>query len=402
MTRKEMDSGLLRELRNVVRHVNGFGATQTFDYMSLAFPKEEFKGIRRVILTGCGDSYCAAVAAKPVFENTESFKGTGMLPGTPTEALRNIEFTRYYNTYLGWDPLQVDRYLVGAVSVSGNPVRPREALQRINELGGHSVAFTNNATGLFAQTAQHTIDFQMAPSENAVPNVRSYQASLWSLMTFGLYMSACKGQMSWEEADRQRLAALKYVNAFKANVLDEIEEHAFEISSKWEADGIEQMEFIGDGADYATAFFGSAKMVESFGGLTTYDDSEDWCHINYFNRKPDKIGTFIIANTTSPAFSRELETISVSAEMGRPTVVISDGDKSLFPDNCEVFTLPKPEYTWANPLMEHLPMDYVAAFTGLLRGEMPYRHYPDKVSKQMSKADPVAKRFTKSELVIVK
>ena len=45
------------------------------------------------------------------------------------------------------------------------------------------------------------------------------------------------------------------------------------------------LEFIGDGADYATAFFGSAKMVESFGGLTTYDDSEDWNHINFFTVK---------------------------------------------------------------------------------------------------------------------
>ena len=397
-----MDSGLLRELRNVVRHVNGFGATQTLDYMSYVYPQEELKKIRRVILTGCGDSYCAGVAAKPVFENTETFKGTGMAPGTPTEAPRNIEFTRYFNTYLGWDPLTVAGYLVAAVSISGNPVRPREALARINEIGGHSLAITNNATGLFAQTAEHVLDLQMAPSEGGVPNVRSYQASVWSLMVFGLYMSACKGQISWEEAEKQRVAALKYVNEFKASVNDEIEAHAFEISKKWEEDGIEQMEFIGDGADYATAFFGSAKMVESFGGLTTYDDSEDWNHINYFKRKPEKIGTFIIANTSSPAFSRELETINVSAEMGRPTVVITDGDASLFPSKADVFTLPKPEYKWVNPLMQHLPMDYVAAFTGLMRGEVPYRRYADKVSKQMQKTDEVAGRFTKSKLVVVK
>ncbi|MGI5888113.1 MAG: hypothetical protein ACOX6J_01890 [Oscillospiraceae bacterium] len=400
MKHNEMDSGMLRELRNNVRHINSFGATQTFDYMHAAYPEDEIKKIRNVILTGCGDSYCAGIAAKPVFENTETFKGTGMAPGTPTEALRNIEFTRYYNTYLGWDPLTVGSYLVCATSVSGNPVRPREALARINELGGHSAAFTNNPSGIFAQTAEHVIDYQMAPSEKNVPNVRSYQASVWSLMVFGLYMSACKGQISWEEADKQRMAALEYANSFKASVIAEIEEHAFDISRRWEEDGVDLMDFIGEGADYATAFFGSAKMVESFGGLTTNDDAEDWNHINYFNRTPSKVGTFIVANTSSPSFSRDLETINVAVDMGRPVVVITDTDQKLFPDDAEVFSLPKPEYKWANPLMEHLPMDFVAAFTGLLREESPYRRYENATSRQS--LDVGAARFTKSELVIVK
>ena len=56
MTSKEFDSPLLRELRKNVPNMNGFNATQTFDYFASVMPPEEVVKYRRVILTGCGDS----------------------------------------------------------------------------------------------------------------------------------------------------------------------------------------------------------------------------------------------------------------------------------------------------------------------------------------------------------
>ncbi len=399
MTSKDYDSAMLREIRNSVAHLNSFNATQTFDYLASCMPPEEIAKYRRVILTGCGDSYCAGIAAKPVFENVESFKGTGMLPGTPTEALRNIEFTRYYNTYRGWDFNGPNAYrtLVCAVSFSGGPMRPREAMARINAVGGGSVAFTGNNNSNFAKEAKWVVNYNMAPGEPDVPQVRSYQASCFSLMMFGLYMSYCKGQMTRAQADEQRLAAMQYVNSFSGKVLADIEEKAFALAEKWEAIGVDLMDFVAEGADYATSFFGSAKMVESFGGLTTHDDAEDWLHINYFNRTPEKVGTFIIANETSPSFGRDLETIKVMVDVGRPLAIITDAeDISVFPEEATVFQLPKPKYRWANPLMQHIPMDYVAAFVGLMRGEYPYRR-----NQAPHDRDPHASRFIQSKMVVL-
>ena len=177
-----------------------------------------------------------------------------------------------------------------------------------------------------------------------------------------------------ELALRQRTAALQFVNAFAGAVQQEVEEHAFEIASRWEKEGgIEVMDFVSDGPDYATSFFGSAKMVESFGGITTHDDSEDWCHINFFIRKPRNVATFVVANTTSPSFGRMLEAIRAMSAIGRPLVIVSDAAADVFPAGADVFTLPKPAVAWANPLMQHLPMDYIAAFIGGLRGCAPYR-----------------------------
>lgn len=389
MNVKDFDNPMLKEIRSTIANYNGFNKTQSFDYYKSVVPMEELKAYENVVLTGCGDSYCSAVAAKPVFEGASA-------EGIETEALRNIEFTRYYNTYKGWDDAS-DKYLVGAVSISGGPVRPREALARINNLGGASVAFTNNPASEFAKVAKYVIDLHIVPSEDDVPLVRPYEGSTFSLMMFGLYMNVAQGKMTLEEAEAQRAAAMEYVNSFDGEVLDTIEEQALALSEKWEALGVDQMDFVGDGADWATAFYGSAKMVESFGGLTTNDDSEDWCHINYFNRTPEKVGTFVVANENSGSFGRCLETIRVMNAIGRPTAVITDADDlSVFPEGVDVFKLPKAKVAWANPLMQHLPMDFAAAFIGELKNVPPFR-----LDSAVHDIDRPAYRFKKSEMVIV-
>ena len=48
---------------------------------------KEILDAREVIITGCGDSWMAGIAMKPVFEQVAGVKVTPM---------RNIEFTRYY------------------------------------------------------------------------------------------------------------------------------------------------------------------------------------------------------------------------------------------------------------------------------------------------------------------
>ncbi|MGI5888577.1 MAG: hypothetical protein ACOX6J_04275 [Oscillospiraceae bacterium] len=359
-------------LDQMTRVLGSFGITArncTLDYISGVIPEKAMQDARKFILTGCGDSYCAGIAAKPVFENKESSTKTGMTPGTPTEALRNIEYTRYYNTYCGWegDNFYDLAHALIAISNSGGPRRPLEALMRAKKHGRTAIAVTSNLGGPFAQAADYVVEMFYDKSDGHV-NVINYVTSLYTCMMIGLYASVCKGQMTLEEAERQRKSAIRYVNSLVGEKYEEISEHAMDMSERWSAAGVDYMDFIGDGPDWATAFFGSAKMVESFGGLTTNDDSEDWNHINFFNRSPEHIGTFLIANEESPAFSREVETAATAAAIGRPLCVITDTDKDVFPKSADVFHMPKSEFKWIMPLMEHLPMDFVAAYWGAIKG----------------------------------
>ena len=396
MKHTEYKSALLDQIRNSVRDVNEIAAAEPFELFESCVPEPVAASCKQVFLTGCGDSYCAGIAAKPVYENAESFTGTGMVPGTPTQALRNIECSRYLNTYKGWEPLTLAGNTVCAVSISGAPSRPTEAVKRMNAIGGKSIAFTTNPNGELAKNATYVIPMHL-PACGHAPNVTSYYSSLFSLMMFGFYMSRAKGQITPAQADACRLGLLQYANSYSGSVMDRLSQQAFDLAEKWEADGVNNMDFIGDGPDYATAFFGSAKMVEAFGGLTTNDDSEDWCHINYFIKDTDHIGTFIVANTGSPSFNRELETIRVACELRKHVAVITDGDPALFPDNAVVFQTPKPKSPWMAPLMQHIPMDFVAAYIACFRGTKAFRE-----DSPVHQQDGVCKRFRQSKIEVVK
>ena len=395
MEYNEYNSPLLEQIRNSVKDINTIAANETLQYIENCIPRDAIKDTSNVLITGCGDSYCAAIAAKPVFENAETSTSTGMVPGTPTKALRNIDFTRYYSTYDGWNVLTSERNLLCAISISGSPARPNEAALRIKEHGGKSVAFTANPDGKLAGNCDYVIPMTL-PDYELAPNVTSYYSSMFSLMMFGLYMSVSKNQISIEEAEECRKQLLAYVNSYDDECMERLSKQAFELAKKWEEDGVDNMDFIGDGPDYATAFFGSAKMVESFGGLTTNDDSEQWCHINFFIKDTDHIGTFIIANSESKAFSRELETIRIACNLRKHVAVISDADESLFPENVIVFKVPKAKRIWMHPLMEHIPMDFVAGYIGCWRGHQPFRNGEEPFCEDIDAA-----RFRNSEIEII-
>lgn len=396
MEHNEYQSALLSQIRNSVRDVHTIANAETFAFFAACVPEEVAAACKRIVLTGCGDSYCASIAAKPVFENAEAFTGTGMVPGTPTEALRNIEFSRYYNTYKGWEPTTLTGNTVCAVSISGAPRRPTEAVMRMNAIGGKSIAFTTNPNSELAKQAQYVIPMCLPPCDHA-PNVTSYYSSLFSLMMFGFYMSCAKGQITQAQADRCRIGLLQYANAYSGSVMDRLSKQAYDLAVQWEADGVDNMDFVGDGADYATAFFGSAKMVEAFGGLTTNDDSEDWCHINFFLKNRDKIGTFVVANSTGPSFGRLCETIRVACELRHHVAIITDADASQFPENAVVFQTPKPAAPWMAPLMQHIPMDFVAAYIACMRGTGAFRQ-----DSPVHQRDGACDRFRKSRIEIVK
>ena len=184
----EYTSPLLQQVKNSVKDLEEIAEKETFEFLEKCVPYEVVKGIGNVYITGCGDSYCAAIAAKPVFENADTSTLTGMVPGTPTKALRNIDFSRYFNTYGGWNPLTLDRNALLVISISGSPARVNEAAIRINEHGGTSIAFTGNEEGKLAHNCKYVVPM-IVKDYGLTPNVSSYYSSIYSLMMFGFYMS---------------------------------------------------------------------------------------------------------------------------------------------------------------------------------------------------------------------
>lgn len=397
MTHRDCDNALLTQVRNAAQTVLSMSETFTFSYLEKCLPAEALQKVQKVILTGCGDSYCIGVAARPCFESE------GAYPGFQAEALRNIEAARYYRTYVGWGEKKAEDHLICAVSITGSPVRPREALARINQLGGISVAFTDNENSLFAREAKYAVrinvpqdHYKPGVTDEECPGMTSYIAGCYAVMMFGLYMCVCKGLMTKQQAEEQRQAAIEYARAFTPEVIDDLEEKAFRFAEKLQADGFDCMDFIAEDQEFATAFFASAKMVESFGAVTTHDDAEDWCHINYFNRNPARIATFLMANPSSPSFSRDQETATCAVAIKRPLAIICEDTADGLPEQAWTFKMPTPKYRWINALLQHIPMDFIAAYLGIFRRQMPVG-----ISSELHERDAACARFKKSEQVFV-
>src|SRR5260370_7449422 len=102
-------------------------------------------------MIGCGDSYCAAVAARSFM-----MEATGRMV-EPVEAL---EFSRYLVSYIP------ARSFVFGVSNSGTVSRTIEGVRLARERGAWTFAVTVSATNRLAETAETLVKV------NATPNIK--------------------------------------------------------------------------------------------------------------------------------------------------------------------------------------------------------------------------------------
>ena len=162
MSYKSYQSQMLAQIRGSMEDIGRLSASITFEEFQKSLPLETAKRINTILLIGSGDCLCAGQAVKEWFEHY----------GINTEALSSLEFSRYYNIYRGFDPARqnVAEHAVIGLSVSGSAKRLSEAMQRMNELGGVSIAFTSKPESPMGKFAQFVIPVKI-PSYGLAPNV---------------------------------------------------------------------------------------------------------------------------------------------------------------------------------------------------------------------------------------
>ena len=382
MNKMDYDSSLARQSRLAPGFLKTMQQTMTEEKLVSTLPLKELWDAQQIIITGCGDSWLAGIAAKPVFESVAKMD---------VKVMRNIEFTRYLGSkMLGYSP---NTPLVIAISISGNVSRVVEAVMRAKHYGANTILITNNPNSAAAKEARYVLPLEM-PQGEYQPGGNSYIASTFALMQLALRFARAKNTVSPLELDAMQKGFGAYADAWAA-ALPEMEDRAFELAKTWK--DLRAYDFIGDYAEYATAFFGSAKVLECFGGYTTYDDSEDWCHINYFLREPETIGRVAITNSDTPSFGRMKETLKAVEQLGSHCMVVTDAGKGEFASSFQVFTTPKAPFFWMAPLLQHIPFDYVAGYMGRMKGVEDFRH-DVPVFELLNKAPH---RLTQSQIEII-
>lgn len=321
----------------------------------------EIRRIQRIFLTGCGDSYAASLAFVPMIK-----RSCGI---SDVRGLRAIDFTRYTPKEEFGD---AGTTLVIAISTGGGTARVAEALEKSNSDGALSVLITNNGESRCAGLANKTMVLGTPDFEPQYPGLRSYFGSLTGILAVVCRVGIGNGTLPADTEDKWIAAIKQYVSDFSAS-LEKIDDQLFSVAQSM--NGCTSFDFVGDGVEHATAFFGAAKFLECPGIFCSWDDSEDWCHVNYFLKDPDKLGTVIMADRHSPSFGRIQETVASAKRVGRPVLVVTNAGADAFIEGVDVCTVPETPngFEWLKPLMDYNPASILAGYMAALRAEPYFR-----------------------------
>ena len=99
-------------------------------------------------------------------------------------------------------------------------------------------------------------------------------------------------------------------------------------------------------------------------------NTEEWLHLNFFMRNVEKIATIVVRSKDSAALSRTQELLTHAVrDMGRPTLLVTNGQTQLQAENAEVVKLPPAKYPMTGALSQFIPLALLAGYGGAVLGE---------------------------------
>jgi glucosamine--fructose-6-phosphate aminotransferase (isomerizing) len=318
------------------------------------FTTPEIYGFRQIILTGSGDSFFAAAAAASAFR---------AWTGLPVQAMTTMEAARYMD--IGSPPASVKArgLLVLAISHSGETARVVEATRRLRAVGGLTVAITARSEARLAMSADRMLDTQIVAFPSA-PGTRSYIVSLVALYLIAIRIAEVRITMTMDEANILRKQIIGIGQAMEG-LPERLAPVVEEKSSRWQ--GLRTYDVLGSGPSFASASYTAAKLLEAAGVHAIAQDVEEFHHLNYFVDTPEEVPTIVFVPSMAASASRGHELVDVLAQLGRPSVVITDKGSAegdiLHPAVPELFA----------PLVQAVPAALFAAYTARDRSATNFR-----------------------------
>ena len=300
-------------------------------------------------MIGCGDSFCAGVAARQFMMKT-----TGRF-AEPVEAL---EFSRYLV-----DDLPAHSFVFG-VSNSGTVSRTIEGIRLAREKGAWTFAVTVSPDNRLARTAETLIRVNATPnikeladgSRVVTPGSLTYTASMLGLFVAAIGIGEWLGAVDAAKS-RQLVADLRTTAAAMAAADRPVHALAQEIAGAFTAD--RRTVIVGGGPNYATAYFGMAKWFESLTRPVHVSQLEEWAHEHYFMTGVSTDTFFVLP----PGASRDrgLEQARAAREMGSRVIVIGEaGDAAARAVSDIYFAMPEGLPEMLTPFVYKLPFEYLA------------------------------------------
>lgn len=280
--------------------------------------------IQKIVITGCGYSYAAAMSIKDYL--TE-------LTRLPICVAPAIEVSRYTHEC-------ADAYhgtLLVAISNSGAVSRINEALAQYRNHGAIVVGMTANLDGEIKNYADHLLDTSSPSIGRSLP-LRGYAMTVLALIGLG-YTITTKRNCLDQTAFTQQMAHLIQSMEQLEQILPSIDTKV--LSYVHQHPGIRSFEFVGSGYERGAAFLGKIEMMGQAGLMASDEDSEQWCHCNFFMAAPEKIGTILFLAKNAPGASRAKEALRFMLHLKRPVCLVTDDHTITSQDGLMVIYLPE-------------------------------------------------------------
>ncbi|MBM4256272.1 MAG: SIS domain-containing protein [Deltaproteobacteria bacterium] len=306
----------------------------------------EWQSVRKVYLTGDGDSYHASCATEMAFET---------IAGVDCEPLSAQRFLDYGVAWMR--PVTPQQTLVIATSASGGTQRVVQALERARSHGVLTIALTGVPKSAVTQAADRSIIVEL-PQKERSPGIRTYQASVLGMLLVAIQLGEMRNSYPPEEANRLRHELVALADTVETTSAA-IKERCHEVAN-FVADA-PAMVMVGSGPSYGTALFSAAKVIEAAGIFTLGEDLEEWWHVQRF-AYPTDMPVFVVA-PPGRSYWRAGDLAATARALGRRVIAVAhtnDTDvtrhaHSVLPVYGEV----REEFS---PLLYHLFADYVASY----------------------------------------
>ncbi|WP_455142545.1 SIS domain-containing protein [Candidatus Hodarchaeum mangrovi] len=315
--------------------------------------------LQKIIITGSGDSYCAA--------RYGSYLGKNWLQNYTVEHYTPFNLVNFTSHH------KFTKSVIIGLSVSGNTPRVIEAIRYAKKRGAYTIGITDNPKGKLATESDEVIFIHASPPESLettpyrisgakdyvgyhhnVAQTKTYLANIAVLSVLMANLTLKKNQALRKVFESFSL--IKKVLAMKSQFIS-----WGKILSKCS----EKVIFIGSGANSATALFGAYKMFEfTLNGYAS--DIEEYCHTQYFITNSNSSVIFLAPDQASWERIMEIEPI-ISEEIGASSLILANDTISGETARTNLF-LPLPSFEPLSPLVFTIPIELITYSLARERG----------------------------------
>lgn len=310
----------------------------------LNMSEEDLRGIRRIVLIGCGTSWHAALIGEYLIEE---------LARIPVEVEYASEF-RYRN------PVLEEGTLVFAISQSGETLDTLAALREAEKRGARCMGICNVVGSTIARESQAGIYIHAGP-EIGVASTKAFTSQITALVLLALVLGRRRNIST--ATGQEVIDAMQKLPELVTRILESSDEIKI-ISDKY--CHLNNFLYLGRGVNYAVALEGALKLKEI-----------SYLHAEGYPAAEMKHGPIALIDENMPvvficpkdnAYKKIVGNISeVKARKGRIIAITNEGNKDVVEMADHIIYIPR-TLDVLYPILAVVPLQLMAYHIAVLRG----------------------------------